>query len=676
LGGKMRRLTMLERKGIIIVIPLIALLVVISSVAIYSSGIFEETDSSDAKNSDDIFTNTNLTNDKQLVVLAAGPTTLTAEILSWEYVVIDHNKPHLGEGMNDSTVQIQICNTGVNDTTNVTATFAWNSTANSSYIYLHPNEFAVKNIGTIRAGECRMVFFEVSMIRDKNAQLRTRAFTVNITSDETTLINTSQTLILEISQEQNQDSSELHRTAGALYPICRNFTISFWMNITRQVTYAAFPVVYDPGIIELVNASLVVVLPTGNVTLDAIYTDNPDYARADHIVYYTFHAIGDGSSPIIPVISDSKTNFHYNAEIDYGWNVTVCTEPPTINKTVGNPNCTIILDEEYCVTTSTPITIDANASCCDLTEVMYNNGSGWINITDQLPFTHYFDSECTHWLNITAKDCLNNTAYDNQTFYVDDTPPAVTKTVGDPKVTITPGEEYCVTTSTEINLTWTSGGCCPSSPTTTIMYRIWAAGSGWGAWTAYTPNISFAEDCKHYLEINASDCLGNQWFDNETFWVNCNSPQLGRIIVHKETLPDGSPQTFTFTPDWDSTFTLTDGQSNTSVCLAPGTYAVGETVPASWQTPTVTVVENINTNSPDNGTLNLEAGETIWVNFTNTQLGEFELAKLGEFELAKAMDWTGMEGDPADVADETFTITVTGPSYPGGQGFTFDLYDH
>ena len=75
--------------------------------------------------------------------------------------------------------------------------------------------------------------------------------------------------------------------------------------------------------------------------------------------------------------------------------------PPEIVKTVGDPNCTITEGEEYCVTTETPVTINVtNLGCCDEgVVVQYNNGSGWVDITDVLPFTHYFAEECDHWLN-------------------------------------------------------------------------------------------------------------------------------------------------------------------------------------------------------------------------------------------------------------------------------------
>ena len=45
----------------------------------------------------------------------------------------------------------------------------------------------------------------------------------------------------------------------------------------------------------------------------------------------------------------------------------------------------------------------------------------------------------------------------------------------------------------------------------------------------------------------------------------------------------------------------------------------------------------------------------------------------GCLEVEKIVDLTGVIG--ADTIDETFTITVTGPSYPGGTTLTFELVD-
>ena len=65
--------------------------------------------------------------------------------------------------------------------------------------------------------------------------------------------------------------------------------------------------------------------------------------------------------------------------------------------------------------------------------------------------------------------------------------------------------------------------------------------------------------------------------------VTCTitNQRKGKIIVEKQTNPDGATQQFSFTPSYGAGFQLADGQQNTSAALAPGTYSVSETVP-SW----------------------------------------------------------------------------------------------
>ena len=67
--------------------------------------------------------------------------------------------------------------------------------------------------------------------------------------------------------------------------------------------------------------------------------------------------------------------------------------------------------------------------------------------------------------------------------------------------------------------------------------------------------------------------------------VTCTitNTRKGKIIVEKQTLPNGDPQVFSFTASYDGDgFSLADGQQNDSGLLAPGTYSVSETVPAGW----------------------------------------------------------------------------------------------
>ena len=71
--------------------------------------------------------------------------------------------------------------------------------------------------------------------------------------------------------------------------------------------------------------------------------------------------------------------------------------------------------------------------------------------------------------------------------------------------------------------------------------------------------------------------------------VFTNKLRRGKIVVTKQTNPDGDPQSFAFSASYDNDgFSLSDGQSDDSGDLLPGTYSVSETVPAGWDLETAT----------------------------------------------------------------------------------------
>ncbi len=75
----------------------------------------------------------------------------------------------------------------------------------------------------------------------------------------------------------------------------------------------------------------------------------------------------------------------------------------------------------------------------------------------------------------------------------------------------------------------------------------------------------------------------------ETVTCTFTNEQLpGSIVVQKETDPDGDPQEFEFTTDYSEPFLLSDGESNPSGDLEPGTYSVSETVPDDWELTSAT----------------------------------------------------------------------------------------
>ena len=192
--------------------------------------------------------------------------------------------------------------------------------------------------------------------------------------------------------------------------------------------------------------------------------------------------------------------------------------PPSIEKTVGEPS--VAYDGTYYVSTSTQITASAEDTGVGLASLQYRiwNGTWTEWMTYEEPIT--FSEACTHYLEINATDLLGNSIIDNETFYVDITPPSIEKTVGEPSVAY--GDAYYVTTSTQIVISAIDAGCNGGVGLDSIQYRIWY--NGWSDWVDYEAAITFTGECIHYLEIKATDSLGNVAYDNETFSVDKNPP--------------------------------------------------------------------------------------------------------------------------------------------------------
>ena len=96
-----------------------------------------------------------------------------------------------------------------------------------------------------------------------------------------------------------------------------------------------------------------------------------------------------------------------------------------------------------------------------------------------------------------------------------------------------------------------------------------------------------------------------------------------KIIVEKQTLPNADPQVFHFDASYDEGgFNLSDGQSNDSGDLAPGTYSVSEDVPAGWALTSAVCSDESNPSS-----ISLAAGEVVRCVFTNTKRGTIIVEK-------------------------------------------------
>ena len=131
----------------------------------------------------------------------------------------------------------------------------------------------------------------------------------------------------------------------------------------------------------------------------------------------------------------------------------------------------------------------------------------------------------------------------------------------------------------------------------------------------------------------------------ETVTCTFSNQKDAFIIVEKQTLPDGDQQVFDFDLSYgDLDADLSDGQTDNSGDLDPGTYSAWENVPAGWDFTSAICSDG----SPVNA-ISLQAGETVTCVFTNTKRGHIIVDKVT---------------DPAE-DPQSFSFTTTGAGYSG-----------
>ncbi len=142
----------------------------------------------------------------------------------------------------------------------------------------------------------------------------------------------------------------------------------------------------------------------------------------------------------------------------------------------------------------------------------------------------------------------------------------------------------------------------------------------------------------------------------------------GTVVIEKQTVPDGSTQSFRFNPSWSiGDFFLTDGQQRTQ-SVTPGAYAVDEIVPTGW---TLTNVSCSDANSGPSvattgATINVEAGETVTCIFTNTRdTGTIELKKAWAVTADQTTLNIGSSANGSDIASQLTGTNGTAPLTTG-----------
>ena len=139
----------------------------------------------------------------------------------------------------------------------------------------------------------------------------------------------------------------------------------------------------------------------------------------------------------------------------------------------------------------------------------------------------------------------------------------------------------------------------------------------------------------------------------------------GKIIVKKETIPNGDPAKFDFTASYDADgFKLKDGESNDSGYLAPNVYSVSESVPAGWDLTSATCEGDDDGTDPAN--IQLDAGEEVTCTFTNTKRVSLTLNKV----VINDNGGTAVESDWTLTANGTDDNDLSGPGAPGNSDVT------
>jgi len=159
----------------------------------------------------------------------------------------------------------------------------------------------------------------------------------------------------------------------------------------------------------------------------------------------------------------------------------------------------------------------------------------------------------------------------------------------------------------------------------------------------------------------------------ETVTCTFTNTKKGKIIVEKQTVPDGDPTTFDFTGD--VTDTLSDGQTSTALDVEPGVYTSTETSIADWDVTEISC-DDSESDTPSTGdlatataTFNVDPGETVTCTFTNTkQTGTLRVIKdvindNGGTATAADFSLHVKDGLGAEVEDSPAPGSTTGTDY-------------
>jgi hypothetical protein len=164
------------------------------------------------------------------------------------------------------------------------------------------------------------------------------------------------------------------------------------------------------------------------------------------------------------------------------------------------------------------------------------------------------------------------------------------------------------------------------------------AGSGYSVSEGSTPGWTLTSAvCDNGTPANIVVVAG------QTTTCTFTNQARGTIIVRKITDPTGASKSFDFTASYNASgFSLTDGQSNNSGLLLPGTYSVSENSAGPEWTPLGSSCSDGSLVSA----ISLQPGETVTCTFTNQQLGHIIVHKAiqGPADTTTSFDFTSNYG--------------------------------
>jgi hypothetical protein len=271
---------------------------------------------------------------------ASGPLTVTA--ITWDVLGLDSN--NVNTGPNVFPVGVRVCNTGSDPTTNVAATWTWKTAQNS---FTGPTDGSTVSVGTMTAGSCRHVYFEVTLNRSASSRKKSRDYQITLTADGgLSTTGAQRTLYIQPLVSQNRNSTKKLAGPGGCnlaYTVCdpapanivvgRTYTYKFYAETSTAYQQLETFVNFPTSVVQVISTSATYSNPSG-ASSTSFYADACGWNAATRactgptnisggkaggriVVTYVVKAIAPGSGTLRATIYDfSGASFHYNADFN------------------------------------------------------------------------------------------------------------------------------------------------------------------------------------------------------------------------------------------------------------------------------------------------------------------------------------------------------------------------